>query len=69
VVREGDPAPGTAGATLSSAFNAPSQQSTGMNGQGRILFQSSLAGGDVSGTTNNAAWYTGLPGALEIAHR
>jgi|688.fasta_scaffold00457_16 hypothetical protein len=67
--REGDPAPGTAGATLSSAFNGPSQQSTGMNGQGRILFQSALTGGDVSGTSNNAAWYTGLPGALEIVHR
>jgi hypothetical protein len=67
--REGDPAPGTTGATMNTGFNSPSQQQTGMNGQGRILFQTSLTGGDVSGTTNNAAWYTGLPGALEIVHR
>lgn len=67
--REGDAAPGTAGATMNQSFSAPSQQSTGINRQGRVLFQASLSGGDVSGTTNNAAWYTGLPGALEIVHR
>ncbi len=70
--REGDPAPGTAGATLSSSFSSMSQQSTGCNESGYILFQSATAGGDTitSGTTaNNSGWFTGLPGNLQLMQR
>jgi hypothetical protein len=69
LVQEGDSAPGTLGATLSSSFSSPSWQPTGINRAGRVLFQSSLLGGDVVGSTNNSAWYTGTVGALELVQR
>lgn len=69
LAREGDAAPGTAGATLSSSFNSPSQANTGLTRFGRVLFKSSLSGGDVVGTTNNEAWYTGTTGATSIMVR
>jgi hypothetical protein len=69
LAREGDPAPGTAGATLSSAFSSASTQSTGINDSGTCFFKSSLTGGDVVGTTNNEAWYYGTPGSLSIVVR
>ncbi len=59
LIREGDPAVGTTGATYSSSFSSPSYQPTGLNTAGYFLLKSSLTGGDVSGTTNNEAWYTG----------
>jgi hypothetical protein len=62
--REGDLAP-TGGSTFTTSFSNLSHQPTGLNDAGRVLFQTSLAGGDVSGTTNNAAWISGTPGALE----
>ncbi len=68
LVREGDPAPGTLGATLGSGFGNLSTQPTGMNTTGRVLFQSSTLGGDTV-TANNAGWFTGLPGALELVQR
>ncbi len=67
-VREGDLAP-SGGSTMSSGFNSPSSQPTGLNSSGRVLFQTALTGGDVSGTTNNSAWITGTPGALEWVQR
>ncbi|MBK8178771.1 MAG: hypothetical protein IPK67_07740 [Planctomycetes bacterium] len=69
LVREGDAAPGTLGATLNTSFSGLSHQPTGINRAGRVLFQSSLTGGDVSGSTNNAAWYSGVAGALEMVQR
>ncbi|MBK7641626.1 MAG: hypothetical protein IPJ19_01030 [Planctomycetes bacterium] len=69
LVREGDVMPGTTGATLTTSFSNLSQQPTGMQSGGRMLFQGSLAGGDVSGTTNNTGWITGTPGNLEFAIR
>jgi hypothetical protein len=62
--REGDLAP-TGGSTYTTSFSNLSHQPTGLNDAGRILFQTNLAGGDVSGTTNNTAWISGVPGALE----
>ncbi len=69
LVREGDAAPGTVGATFSTSFSNPSTQPTGINRTGRVIFQTSLAGGDVVGSTNNAAWYSGVAGALELVQR
>lgn len=69
LAREGDFAPATAGATYSSSFSSPSQQPTGLNAAGDVLFRSSLTGGDVVGSTNNDAWFTGPPGNLTIAVR
>jgi hypothetical protein len=68
-VREGDPAPGTIGATFSSSFSSISQQSTMIDRTGRLLFKSSLTGGDVVGTTNNEGWFYGLPGSLQLILR
>jgi len=48
-----------------SSFSAPSHQATALNSQGRACFQSTVIGGDVSGTTNNVGWLTGTPGALD----
>jgi hypothetical protein len=48
--REGDTAPGTAGAVFSGA---PQLFNPSMNASGRVLLGSTLAGGDVSGTTND----------------
>jgi hypothetical protein len=70
LVREGDQAPGAAvGTLMSSSFSSLSQQSSGLNHTGRVLFQTATAGGDTSGTANNAMWVTGLPGALELVQR
>ena len=69
LVREGDAAPGTVGATMTTSFSNPSHQPTGINRSGRVLFQTTLANGDVSGTTNNSAWYSGTAGALELVAR
>jgi hypothetical protein len=74
IAREGDPAPGTAGA-LFGDFLPPSgsqpvtTQYDGINRNGRVMFVTFLVGGDVVGTTNNLAVYTGTPGALTIAVR
>ncbi|MFM7298266.1 MAG: choice-of-anchor tandem repeat NxxGxxAF-containing protein [Planctomycetota bacterium] len=69
LVREGDPAPGTVGATLSSSFGSLSQQQSGINALGQSWFFSNLTGGDVSGTTNNLALYHGTPGNLTMVLR
>lgn len=69
LVREGDPAVGTVGATYSSSFSSPSTQSSGLNALGQAWFVSSLAGGDVSGSTNNSALYHGTPGNLTMVLR
>jgi hypothetical protein len=69
LVREGDLAVGTIGATYSSSFSSPSTQSTGLNALGQAWFVSSLAGGDVAGTTNNSALYAGTPGNLTMVLR
>lgn len=69
LAREGDFAPGTAGATFSSSFSSPSQQPTGLNAGGAVLFRSSLIAGDVVGTTNNDAWFTGPASNLTLAIR
>jgi hypothetical protein len=68
IAREGDPAPGTAGATLGTNINNISYQPTGIIKNGRVLFQSATLGGDTT-TTNNLAWFSGVPGALELVQR
>ncbi|MCY2958909.1 MAG: hypothetical protein NTY35_01995 [Planctomycetota bacterium] len=62
LVREGDPAP-SGGSTITTGLSGLSHQPTGMNRNGRFLFQaSSLTGGDVVGSTNNAGWIVGSAG-------
>jgi hypothetical protein len=68
IAREGDPAPGTVGTNYSSTFSFFTQ-GTGMNASGRVLFKSDLSGFDVIGTSNDEAWFTGTPGAIEILQR
>ena len=69
LAREGDAAPGTVGATMTGTFSAPGNQNVPFNNAGVTCFQTSLAGGDVVGTTNNAAWYEGTPGSLTLVRR
>ena len=68
VAREGDPAPGTNGALFDDLAGL-STQFIGINRNGRVVFPAVLVGGDVVGTTNDFALYTGTPGALTIAVR
>jgi hypothetical protein len=68
VAREGDPAPGTGGA-LFGDLSGISAQFNGINRNGRVMFPAPLVGGDVVGTTNDFAIYTGTPGALTIVVR
>jgi hypothetical protein len=67
IAREGNPAPGTAGAVFSGDFKSQYQFNQ-VNRNGTVLFQSSLAGGDVTGA-NGGAIFTGTPGALSIVRR
>ena len=74
IAREGDPAPFTAGAFFGdflagSTASIVSTQFDGFNRNGRVMFLAPLVGGDVAGTTNDVAMYTGTPGALTIAVR
>ena len=68
IAQEGGAAPGTAGAVYSSNLDA-SYQYTAINRHGSVMFSSLLSGGDVVGTTNNGALFSGLPGALSIVRR
>jgi hypothetical protein len=74
VAREGDAAPGTSGALFGDFVGGSTPptvitQFTGFNRNGRVMFLATLTGGDVVGTTNDVALYTGIPGALTIAVR
>jgi hypothetical protein len=75
IAREGSPAPGTAGAVYSAIFGNTSgslqadYQFAKINRHGTVLFDSQLAGGDVVGTTNNLAYFTGTPGAVSLMRR
>jgi hypothetical protein len=69
IAREGDAAPGTVGATYSSSFSSPSITSNVINRNGRVLFKSTLLGGDVVGTTNNEGYFTGPAGAQTMMVR
>lgn len=69
LVREGDQAPGTVGATITTSFGSMSSQQSGINALGQSWFLATLAGGDVSGTTNNSALYLGTPGNLSLVVR
>ena len=69
LAREGDPAPGTAGATYDSSFSSLSQQLTSLNDSGQALFKSTLTGGDVTGPENDEAWFFGTPGAVSVLAR
>jgi hypothetical protein len=69
LAREGDPAPGTGGASFSTSFSSPSTQNTGLNDNGFAFFKSTLAGGDVSGITNNEALFAGTAGNLQLVLR
>jgi hypothetical protein len=68
LAREGDAAPGCGGALYSQAFSGMSQQPTCINSLGQVLFQSSLSGAGVV-TANNAAWFTGTLGNVQLMLR
>ena len=52
-----------------TAFSGISYQQSSLNESGIAAFQATLAGGDVVGTTNNFATFTGLPGSLSLVIR
>ncbi len=57
-------ATGLGGTLFDTAFLSVSHQTTSINESGLVTFQATLAGGDVVGTTNNFATFTGVPGSL-----
>lgn len=65
--REGSPQPGTVGATFPD-LSALTQAGTQLDSAGRIAFSCATVGGDTT-TANNAAWFGGQPGALELIMR
>ncbi len=75
VAQRGTPAPGTAGSLFDGAFNSGyTFQFSGLDNSGRVMFKSTLAnpfagGGDVVGTTNNEAIWSGPVGGLSIISR
>ena len=71
VVREGDAAPGTTGATFNNASNSwsTSVNSHGFNGAGQVTMTLELFGGDVTGTTNDRALYLGSTSGLQLVVR
>ncbi len=64
LAREGDLAPGTPGCTYTQSFTSPTQTAIAVNDGGRVLFRSTLDGGDVTGTADNEAWFSGTVGSL-----
>ena len=68
LAREGDAAPGTAGATYVSGFHKPSHALTVLNDDG-AAFVAGLIGGDVTGTLNDKAWFYGTPGNVQMLMR
>lgn len=65
VAREGDAAPGTAGAN----YVTFSMATIGLTRTSKMAFYADLAGGDVVGTTNNGAIYTGTAAGFTMAVR
>jgi hypothetical protein len=65
--REGGPQPGTTGATFPN-LSALTLQGTQLSPTGRIAFTCATTGGDTT-TANNAAWFGGVPNALELIMR
>lgn len=61
-------APGANGATWATNLNFGASQ-FGINDAGQIVFTSTLAGGDVSGTTNNDGMWIGSPGNIQLVMR
>ena len=68
LAREGSVAPGCGGATYFSDFAGMAYNSTSLNAAGQIVFQSALAGTGVV-TANNAAWFTGSAGNVQLMLR
>lgn len=62
-------ATGVGGTLFDTSFSGVSYQATSLNENGLVAFQATLAGGDVVGTTNNFAIFTGVPGGLSVLMR
>jgi hypothetical protein len=71
LVREGDVAPGTMGATFANGSGTWSAGVSGnvFNRNGLAAFNTSLVGGDVTGTTDDGAIYVGGVGSLTMMVR
>lgn len=66
VMREGDPAPGTAGC-LYSTPNLSGHCFSRSTGQ--LIFQTNMTGGDVTGTANDGGLFAGTLGNLQLVAR
>jgi len=60
---------GVNGTLFDTQLGGVGYQATSLNMLGQFAFQSTLAGGDVSGTTNNFATFVGTPGNLQMVIR
>jgi hypothetical protein len=68
LARRGDATPGGGGSTFNTSYSSVPQASA-IAADGTTIFQATLAGGDVVGTTNNFAWLYGTPGNLQVMLR
>jgi hypothetical protein len=68
LVREGEAAPGTAGASFAASFSSPFPSATAFNRNGRAVFQSVLAGGDTT-PLNDTAWFGGSQFGIQLVQR
>ena len=71
LVREGQIAPGTAGATFNSDFDvwSPSLSTDAFNNSGQYVMQAELQGGDVVDGVNNTVLYVGSPSGARVENR
>ena len=60
---------GVNGTLFDTQFGGVGYQATAINGAGQAAFLATIAGGDVSGTTNNQAIFVGTPGSLNLVLR
>jgi hypothetical protein len=72
LLREGDVAPGTSGATYNAATGdswSAGLPAQGFSKTGKVHFTSTLRGGDVVGTTNDTGIFYGPVGGLQLVAR
>ena len=75
IIREGDTAPGTAGATYNNIAGSATESWTPgfsanlLRQSGAVIFTSTLKGGDVVGTDNDLGVFRGTPGSIALVAR
>lgn len=69
LVQEGDPAPGTPGCAYATNFTSVSTLNLGVLDDGTVMYRSALTGGDVSGSNDDDAVFSGPQGSPALVMR